>query len=181
MWDSCNIHCKDTNLKAIHNSGIYIIIMMSVAISTAKIQIWKQFTTLFGRNLRLQRLQYPLQRYKFESNSQHALHLNLSQNVAISTAKIQIWKQFTTLTNHFRNLCKLQYPLQRYKFESNSQLSGLPSLNEDCCNIHCKDTNLKAIHNPLDVVTRNGSVAISTAKIQIWKQFTTLIRINITG
>ena len=43
--------------------------------------------------------------------------------------------------------CRLYYPIQRYKFESNSQLVARRDHSEGCCIIRYKDTNLKAIHN----------------------------------
>ena len=41
----------------------------------------------------------------------------------------------------------LCHPIQRYKFESNSQLVGVDALQAVSCVIRYKDTNLKAIHN----------------------------------
>ena len=118
----CITRYKDTNLKAIHNSQ-------------------KHFTELDW-------LYYTIQRYKFESNSQHrqalcpsgwgcitrykdtnlkAIHNSLRPSttdwrVVLHDTKIQIWKQFTT---------------------SPSGVSALFS-----CITRYKDTNLKAIHNP---------------------------------
>ena len=63
------------------------------------------------------------------------------------TAKIQNWKQFTTLA------CN--------------------SCNAWCCVLHCKDTKLKAIHNDYLFRQKNQHVVFYTAKIQNWKQFTT--------
>ena len=62
--DSCNIRCKDTNLKAIHNDDAD----------------WSDD----------HELQYPMQRYKFESNSQLEKWKRNNSPVAISDAKIQI-------------------------------------------------------------------------------------------
>ena len=140
-----------------------------------------------------------VQRYKFESNSQRnftdvlvwssccnqykdtnlkAIHNYLDNSeilavvVAIST-KIQIWKQFTTTQRFMYLSVLLLQSVQRYKFESNSQLGGIGSLfGMGCCNQY-KDTNLKAIHN-CDAWGRTiGSVVAISTKIQIWKQFTT--------
>ena len=41
----------------------------------------------------------------------------------------------------------LCHPIQRYKFESNSQLIKTSARKLGCCVIRYKDTNLKAIHN----------------------------------
>ena len=114
-----------------------------------------------------------MQSYKFESNSQPVNGGDVAMEVAISDAKIQIWKQFTTHDCLVFGLVKLQYPMQRYKFESNSQLMIVWFLVWLSCNIRCKDTNLKAIHNVPRLFICQSRVAISDAKIQIWKQFTT--------
>ena len=56
---------------------------------------------------------------------------------------------------------------QRYKFESNSQLSECKEFVESGCLLQSKDTNLKAIHNRnrRDKGDRRG--AYYRAKIQI--------------
>ena len=171
--NGCQISCKDTNLKAIHNPRVD-------APSRATLP-----------NL--------LQSYKFESNSQHALQNNAVRcccqisckdtnlkaihnaaaaaaawcRVAKSPAKIQIWKQFTTCTSAVTASTPLPNLLQRYKFESNSQLWVFPLPPPYSCQISCKDTNLKAIHNGISRLISENIVAKSPAKIQIWKQFTT--------
>ena len=118
----CLLSCKDTNLKAIHNTP--------------------------GRGCRGRWMFAILQRYKFESNSQRrtrfttrtsgcllsckdtnlkAIHNSTTRGFLINLdvcypAKIQIWKQFTTGDKDSRNLVAMFAILQRYKFESNSQL-----------------------------------------------------------
>ena len=196
---SCQISCKDTNLKAIHYAASLLIFIFSVAKSPAKIQIWKQFTTRQAFSSSSSPLPNLLQRYKFESNSQpidvlfvqgggcqisckdtnlKAIH-NWRQSfptvscVAKSPAKIQIWKQFTTCSASSTLRAALPNLLQRYKFESNSQQQRTRSHAEWRCQISCKDTNLKAIHNYNGKPVYTGAVAKSPAKIQIWKQFTT--------
>ena len=93
----CIIRYKDTNLKAIHN------IEASNSLADA--------------------LYYPIQRYKFESNSQLIRTNSVECGVVLSDTKIQIWKQFTTRCRACHSLTGLYYPIQRYKFESNSQRS----------------------------------------------------------
>ena len=90
---------------------------------------------------------YPIQRYKFESNSQLRVVVPLLLNVVLSDTKIQIWKQFTT---------------------SSSTVTALLR-----CIIRYKDTNLKAIHNEMNDILIEAIVVLSDTKIQIWKQFTT--------
>ena len=146
---------------------------MPVVLSDTKIQIWKQFTTARPIAEVPHWLYYLIQRYKFESNSQQQEHWGLRQLrciiwykdtnlkaihntswtepcvgiVVLSDTKIQIWKQFTT----FRFVSQLQellyYLIQRYKFESNSQLLTASCTSVSRCIIWYKDTNLKAIHN----------------------------------
>ena len=171
--NGCNIRCKDTNLKAIHNCLLYHIKKFLVAISDAKIQIWKQFTTRAQSEFRNSQLQYPMQRYKFESNSQPTSatkSVPLCCNIRCKDTNL---KAIHNGKIHHRLHCRLQYPMQRYKFESNSQRIGGATSDLDSCNIRCKDTNLKAIHNLFLPCLHDGVVAISDAKIQIWKQFTT--------
>ena len=172
---------------------------VGVAKSPAKIQIWKQFTTRSRRWCMPPKLPNLLQRYKFESNSQLRVLSGGCGLVAKSPAKIQIWKQFTTVSVSHSSMRTLPNLLQRYKFESNSQLSN-ENTNEamgcqisckdtnlkaihnsirtyyhwrSSCQISCKDTNLKAIHNYNLISQYRLTVAKSPAKIQIWKQFTT--------
>ena len=116
---------------------------------------------------------YLIQRYKFESNSQLTHCYSCGVKVVLSDTKIQIWKQFTTLSLGDSALPRLYYLIQRYKFESNSQpplKHGAPLW---CCIIWYKDTNLKAIHNDTSNTHYNATVVLSDTKIQIWKQFTT--------
>ena len=221
----CVYLCKDTNLKAIHNATSSVRVLCKVVFTYAKIQIWKQFTTTSDQGATKGTLCLPMQRYKFESNSQlyywfvlswtrcvylckdtnlKAIH-NLiwgtpsTNSVVFTYAKIQIWKQFTTVDFQVKSLFELCLPMQRYKFESNSQQTDVVTFCRTGCVYLCKDTNLKAIHNatnvtPVDILlclpmqrykfesnsqqrTRPHpcqQVVFTYAKIQIWKQFTTL-------
>ena len=113
-------HCKDTILKAIHN------------------------TCLLSSSLDL--LILSLQRYNFESNSQRKLNFPISTYSWYYHCKDTILK---AIHNEFG--CDpfnraLILSLQRYNFESNSQL--VPHLIQTIPSwyYHCKDTILKAIH-----------------------------------
>ena len=147
QYFSCCYRCKDTNLKAIHNRSLAIFQVLFVVAIVAKIQIWKQFTTALTQLWWTTPLLLSLQRYKFESNSQHmtcssdhvlrccyrckdtnlkAIHnrdspISTTLVVVAIVAKIQIWKQFTTCWQSYCARYKLLLSLQRYKFESNSQ------------------------------------------------------------
>ena len=93
---------------------------------------------------------------------------------AVSTnTKIQIWKQITTPVSRDSTVVRLYQPIQKYKFESKSQLVILLCLCMQSCINQYKNTNLKANHNTKEhgVIL---CVAVSTnTKIQIWKQITT--------
>ena len=98
--------------------------------------------TLISNNLRPSRLCHPIQRYKFESNSQPVLR------------RVQCWV----------GLC---HPIQRYKFESNSQQVSARLELMVCCVIRYKDTNLKAIHNSHRQLRERPHAVSSDTKIQI--------------
>ena len=195
----CVIRYKDTNLKAIHNSCLQSPAWRWAVSSDTKIQIWKQFTTRHCRRRVPLALCHPIQRYKFESNSQQSFkrsqirvccvirykdtNLKAIHNyrrcvcprfpAVSSDTKIQIWKQFTTgeVKGVFRQ--QLCHPIQRYKFESNSQHEAVSPKQVLRCVIRYKDTNLKAIHNSAALWLWRPTAVSSDTKIQIWKQFTT--------
>ena len=114
-----------------------------------------------------------MQRYKFESNSQLMMLRLVLLSVVFTYAKIQIWKQFTTYVQMVLVHLWLCLPMQRYKFESNSQPSHIHYVVDIGCVYLCKDTNLKAIHNLIVCKLLRKIVVFTYAKIQIWKQFTT--------
>ena len=66
----------------------------------------------------------------------------------------------------------LYYQIQRYKFESNSQLKCAIEQHRLSCITKYKDTNLKAIHNWNTKATFICEVVLPNTKIQIWKQMT---------
>ena len=61
----------------------------------------------------------------------------------------------------------LCHPIQRYKFESNSQHFIIFDAEMKGCVIRYKDTNLKAIHNLLIQVALACGAVSSDTKIQI--------------
>ena len=121
----CVCNCKDTNLKAIHNSFLYYYYLFIVVFATAKILIWKQFTTL---TLGVQQLKSCVCNCK--DTNLKAIHN-------------RDWRRVSTARS---------------------------------CVCNCKDTNLKAIHNWGAMWLLWGLVVFATAKILIWKQFTTYQR-----
>ena len=141
------------------------------------------------------------QKYKFESNSQQAkmwhfygwhcefshkntnlkaIHNDENANkvkglIVSSHTKIQIWKQFTTkFWNEFSAML-LWVLTQKYKFESNSQHNFWNSEIKANCEFSHKNTNLKAIHNYILFIDTVCCIVSSHTKIQIWKQFTTVV------
>ena len=122
---------------------------VEVVFATAKILIWKQFTTSTATN---QALLCCVCNCK--DTNLKAIHNYYSENIPLgsvvfATAKILIWKQFTTINREF---------------------ADIPG-----CVCNCKDTNLKAIHNSQFSVLPSSLVVFATAKILIWKQFTTIL------
>ena len=144
-----------------------------VVLSDTKIQIWKQFTTPGQLPISCVPLYYPIQRYKFESNSQPARRRGHAWSGCIIRYKDTNLKAIhnSYCSWHFNH--KLYYPIQRYKFESNSQPSFVDIVPSSGCIIRYKDTNLKAIHNKGLALIAALKVVLSDTKIQIWKQFTT--------
>ena len=118
-------------------------------------------------------LYYPIQRYKFESNSQPLLWRATSIACCIIRYKDTNLKAIHNRIIGVSPAVLLYYPIQRYKFESNSQPQLANGIVEDCCIIRYKDTNLKAIHNLWAWKSSSHHVVLSDTKIQIWKQFTT--------
>ena len=144
------------------------------------------------------------QRYKFSSKSQRAGIAAVHGHVVVATAKVQIFKQITTPhpdhyqarrcccyrkgTNFQANhnqlfFCALYFSLlllpQRYKFSSKSQLTGRRRQLASSCCCYRKGTNFQANHN----CCRGGDniviVVVATAKVQIFKQITTLLPVAI--
>ena len=143
----CVIRYKDTNLKAIHNRLRFADKSTAAVSSDTKIQIWKQFTTIFNR---IWLTLCCVIRYKdtnLKAIHNRAKYGKRAKRAVSSDTKIQIWKQFTTSPLLCIAAAQLCHPIQRYKFESNSQRVSYSWLLTGGCVIRYKDTNLKAIHN----------------------------------
>ena len=88
-----------------------------------------------------------MQRYKIESNSQP---VSIILQVFLSCVSPCKDTKLKAIHNHLTNqilqnlLC---FTMQRYKIESNSQLTMPTFIAPECCVSPCKDTKLKAIHN----------------------------------
>ena len=119
---------------------------------------------------------FTLQRYKIESNSQLRERQPIDWNCCVShckDTKLKAIHNTSALLEQHKMLC---FTLQRYKIESNSQLRYVCKSYCSSCVSHCKDTKLKAIHNSKSCKDIVNAVVFHTAKIQNWKQFTTLNR-----
>ena len=90
----------------------------------SKIQIWKRITTDGIMNMRYTPLYLICQRYKFESESQQRVECKAATSAVFNMSKIQIWKRITTCRSSNVSRYKLYLICQRYKFESESQLSS---------------------------------------------------------
>ena len=113
----------------------------------SKIQIWKRITTAALQLFLTPALYLICQRYKFESESQQNRGIKQKKVAVFNMSKIQIWKRITTRGNYLLDHLWLYLICQRYKFESESQLSRI-SLER-----------IEAVFN--------------MSKIQIWKRITT--------
>ena len=143
---------KGTNLKANHNARTIFLLSFLVVSNGSKVQIWKQITTPMQQKLQAASLFPMVQRYKFESKSQLA-----SQKVVDWFGCFQWFKGTNLKANHNNseneNFIKMLFPMvQRYKFESKSQLDVLKGVGSFCCFQWFKGTNLKANHNVLIIV-----------------------------
>ena len=175
--------------------------MVIVVVATAKVQIFKQITT----NKETRRLRFALlllpQRYKFSSKSQRVERSLFLSTVVVATAKVQIFKQITTRRLVAFSVQSLLLLPQRYKFSSKSQpvsvLLAWASVvvatakvqifkqittveqcayNVRCCCCYRKGTNFQANHNRTRPSPPTAWVVVATAKVQIFKQITTLGR-----
>ena len=170
FYFSCN------NKVSICNSVNY---RYRVVVATAKVQIFKQITTLLECSFECIVLLLLPQRYKFSSKSQpyydkgasrrrcccYRKGTNFQANhneqdmtfivkqVVVATAKVQIFKQITT----------------------GGASASVPA--RCCC--YRKGTNFQANHNRPTLAKMQNGVVVATAKVQIFKQITTVVDISI--
>ena len=146
MCNHCLLSCKDTNLKAIHNVVMVAMIDVATVFYLAKILIWKQFTTFNRTSV----VWYDCLLSCKDTNLKAIHNVVLFRADFASTvfylAKILIWKQFTTsiLSNTRFTHCLLSCKDTNLKAIHNPFEAGMTFVD---CLLSCKDTNLKAIHN----------------------------------
>ena len=148
--------------------------MHNVVVATAKVQIFKQITTYICETE--QRVGCCCYRKGTNFQANHNLSaLRFSQaNVVVATAKVQIFKQITTPPDSFVSQTELLLLPQRYKFSSKSQLIRLSISILLCCCCYRKGTNFQANHNCKMHNATRLYVVVATAKVQIFKQITTV-------
>ena len=136
---------------------------------------WKQFTT------RLDAWILPLWLFRiskiqtFESNSQHLIIMDESQNVVQNIKDTNFWKQFTTLVKKSRFVSELFRISKIQTFESNSQRNCLIIYNQESCSEYQRYKLLKAIHNDCGKWIFIFFVVQNIKDTNFWKQFTTLM------
>ena len=124
-----------------------------VVVATAKVQIFKQITTIFA----LPDVECRCCCYRKGTNFQanhNRLRLQFqSPLVVVATAKVQIFKQITTHKNKTSRKIELLLLPQRYKFSSKSQLFRCSITPGNGCCCYRKGTNFQANHNLMPSIT----------------------------
>ena len=170
-----------------------------VVVATAKVQIFKQITTCIVYRFYAKRCCCYRKGTNFQANHNNHANWNYLRKVVVATAKVQIFKQITTMPPPFRFAMLLLLLPQRYKFSSKSQLygviapenavvvatakvqifkqittvrNGVAALVGCCC--YRKGTNFQANHNYTVLSLPKVLVVVATAKVQIFKQITTV-------
>ena len=143
----CCLSYKDTILKANHNSTPLIPFMIVMLLI--------------------------LQRYYFESESQRSPANRAWQADVAYPTKILFWKRITTAATYISILAAMLLILQRYYFESESQLDGVDSYKDAGCCLSYKDTILKANHNLATLMAAPKPDVAYPTKILFWKRITT--------
>ena len=143
----CCLSYKDTILKANHSPIVHDLIACVAVAYPTKILFWKRITALMAKARTMSVLLLILQRYYFESESQHmrqwntinqgcclsykdtilkANHSSTSRSISKDNAvayptKILFWKRITAPGMTISICTSLLLILQRYYFESESQ------------------------------------------------------------
>ena len=120
--EGCVLPCKGTNFQANHNPSYAPHICRGDVFYLAKVQIFKQITTVWRWRVSRCSMCFTLQRYKFSSKSQLVKSMPQEPCDVFYLAKVQIFKQITTADCSICQLSVMCFTLQRYKFSSKSQL-----------------------------------------------------------
>ena len=178
--------------------GVLVPIPTCAVAYPTKILFWKRITARWRRNELLWLLLLILQRYYFESESQHdIIDAEVVEAVAYPT-KILFWKRITAQALYIVQDLTLLLILQRYYFESESQLKNEQAFIDSllllilqryyfesesqrylagenkvlrCC-LSYKDTILKANHSEKKPQVLNTCAVAYPTKILFWKRIT---------
>ena len=178
--------------------GVSVHIHTCAVAYPTKILFWKRITARWRRNELLWLLLLILQRYYFESESQHdIIDAEVVEAVAYPT-KILFWKRITAQALYIVQDLTLLLILQRYYFESESQLKNEQAFIDSllllilqryyfesesqrylagenkvlrCC-LSYKDTILKANHSEKKPQVLNTCAVAYPTKILFWKRIT---------
>ena len=115
----CVLPCKGTNFQANHNSSRKRRLNYKDVFYLAKVQIFKQITTASTARRKTTSMCFTLQRYKFSSKSQPKNHTSRRGTDVFYLAKVQIFKQITTMTAFLFISSPMCFTLQRYNFYAN--------------------------------------------------------------
>ena len=172
---SCFQYDEDTSSKAIHNCPLGLSKRWVVVFNMTKIQVRKQFTTISPMFCRASSLFSIWRRYKFESNSQPELYSGAGNPSCFQYDEDTSSKAIHNSSRSLPSLYLLFSIWRRYKFESNSQLSLASNSSWVSCFQYDEDTSSKAIHNSAPHRTYPSLVVFNMTKIQVRKQFTTVL------
>ena len=104
--------------------------------------------------------------------------VNYRYRVVVATAKVQIFKQITTTARARTQSTWLLLLPQRYKFSSKSQRDDTYRDDNTSCCCYRKGTNFQANHNRRRNAWKWLQVVVATAKVQIFKQITTVVSVS---
>ena len=195
---SCCLSYKDTILKANHSTYWERQGKRKAVAYPTKILFWKRITANSYTHLVPGGLLLILQRYYFESESQQRSIINgkchccclsykdtilkanhsatfnsiFSQSAVAYPTKILFWKRITANVISNQEIIMLLLILQRYYFESESQLVYWIGFREDGCCLSYKDTILKANHSVRNCVLTDVDAVAYPTKILFWKRIT---------
>ena len=106
--------CKDTNLKANHNSDEMVVNAIVSVCDSAKILIWKQITTGTMTQIEFEKCMWLCKDTNLKANHNAATVIRQKIMSVCDSAKILIWKQITTYGLYGEEGSAVYVTLQRY-------------------------------------------------------------------
>ena len=113
---------KGTNLRANHNVFDDVLTQGHAVSNGSKVQIWEQITTVACRARYVSRCFQWFKGTNLRANHNRKATCWTPQMAVSNGSKVQIWEQITTNVVSFYRSARLFPMVQRYKFESKSQL-----------------------------------------------------------